>query len=103
MLHIVFPALHKFSSKTSKARFILKVTYFILLSERKRKISECSNMTDEDDGIGSFTSTVCVNFSEDDLRLATIPGQVKVKNIFYLLRFNPTQYINKWQGLVCDA
>jgi len=26
---------------------------------------------------GSFTSTVCVNFSEDDLRLATIPGQVE--------------------------
>lgn len=40
-------------------------------------------MTEEDDddddgGIGSFTSTVCVNFSEDDLRLATIPGQVQV-------------------------
>jgi len=47
------------------------------ISKRKRKISECSNLTDEDDGIGSFTSTVCVNFSEDDLRLATIPGQVK--------------------------
>jgi len=45
------------------------------ISKRKRKISECSNMTDEDDGIGSFTSTVCVNFSEDDLRLPTIPGQ----------------------------
>jgi len=48
--------------------------------KRKRKISVCSNMTEEDDedddgGIGSFTSTVCVNFSEDDLRLATIPGQ----------------------------
>ena len=40
---------------------------------------------DEDDdgegGIGSFTSTVCVNFSEDDLRLATIPGQVKVQTV----------------------
>ena len=47
-----------------------------------RKISDCSNFTeDEDDersGFGGFTSTVCVNFSEDDLRLATIPGQVKV-------------------------
>lgn len=48
-----------------------------------RKISDCSNFTeDEDDersgNFGSFTSTVCVNFSEDDLRLATIPGQVKV-------------------------
>ena len=46
-----------------------------------RKISECSNFTeDEDDersgNFGGFTSTVCVNFSEDDLRLATIPGQV---------------------------
>jgi leukemia factor-related protein len=29
----------------------------------------------EEGGMGNFTSTVCVNFSEDDLRLATIPGQ----------------------------
>merc|ERR1719429_279455 len=45
--------------------------------KRKRKVSDCSNFTDDDEdgGIGSFTSTVCVNFSEDDLRLATIPGQ----------------------------
>ena len=48
-------------------------------------MSECSNFSeDEDDdegeegGMGNFTSTVCVNFSEDDLRLATIPGQVRV-------------------------
>ena len=27
------------------------------------------------EGEGGFTSTVCVNFSADDLRLATIPGQ----------------------------
>ena len=25
-----------------------------------------------------FTSTVCVKFSQDDLRLATIPGQVQL-------------------------
>ena len=49
-------------------------------------MSECSNFTDDDDegGIGSFTSTVCVNFSEDDLRLATIPGQVEVNSNFLL-------------------
>ena len=59
-----------------------------------RKISECSNFTeDEDDersgNFGGFTSTVCVNFSEDDLRLATIPGQVKVFiqiNLIFLKR-----------------
>merc|ERR1712142_409314 len=49
-------------------------------AKRMRKMSDCSNFTeDEDDersgNFGSFTSTVCVNFSEDDLRLATIPGQ----------------------------
>ena len=54
-----------------------------------RKMSDCSNFTeDEDDersgNFGGFTSTVCVNFSEDDLRLATIPGQVKVVTVFYL-------------------
>lgn len=52
-------------------------------SGRKRQLSECSNFSEDDDegeedGMGNFTSTVCVNFSEDDLRLATIPGQVKV-------------------------
>ena len=61
-------------------------------SGRKRQLSECSNFSeDEDDeegeegGMGNFTSTVCVNFSEDDLRLATIPGQVKVmdRNILF--------------------
>ena len=49
-------------------------------------MSECSNLTEDEDedgegeegGMGNFTSTVCVNFSEDDLRLATIPGQVMV-------------------------
>merc|ERR1712002_524822 len=46
-----------------------------------RKMSEGSAFTDDDDddhnhkNFGSFTSTVCVNFSQDDLRLATIPGQ----------------------------
>merc|ERR1719509_9040 len=52
------------------------------VQRRKRQLSECSNFSeDEDDeegeegGMGNFTSTVCVNFSEDDLRLATIPGQ----------------------------
>ena len=46
---------------------------------------------DDDDGhdgkgqkFGGFTSTVCVNFSEDDLRLATIPGQVEVNSNFLL-------------------
>ena len=55
-------------------------------------MSECSNFSeDEDDdegeegGMGNFTSTVCVNFSEDDLRLATIPGQVKVMDRDILL------------------
>ena len=54
------------------------------LSGRKRQLSECSNLTEDEDGegeeggMGNFTSTVCVNFSEDDLRLATIPGQVMV-------------------------
>jgi len=39
---------------------------------------------DESDGDDSqmfqngFTSTVCVKFSEDDLRIATIPGQVQL-------------------------
>ena len=63
---------------------IIKIIFPV--SERKRKLSECSNFTDDDDegGIGSFTSTVCVNFSEDDLRLATIPGQVEVNRNFLL-------------------
>merc|ERR1719458_1291744 len=43
-------------------------------------MSEGSAYTDDEDddgrnGFGGFTSTVCVNFSQDDLRLATIPGQ----------------------------
>merc|ERR1740128_1551921 len=43
-------------------------------------MSEGSEYTDDDDNgshhnFGGFTSTVCVNFSQDDLRLATIPGQ----------------------------
>ena len=33
MLHIVFPALHKFLCKTSKASSILKVTYFIIRTQ----------------------------------------------------------------------
>ena len=50
-----------------------------------RQLSECSNFSEDEEGegeeggMGNFTSTVCVNFSEDDLRLATIPGQVRVK------------------------
>ena len=48
-----------------------------------RKMSEVSNFTDDDEdgsnNFGGFTSTVCVNFSPDDLRLATIPGQVSNK------------------------
>lgn len=52
-------------------------------SKRMRKMSEESEFDeDEDEGhdgngqkFGGFTSTVCVNFSQDDLRLATIPGQ----------------------------
>jgi len=51
--------------------------------ERMRRMSEGSVYTDDDDddddgshhNFGGFTSTVCVNFSQDDLRLATIPGQ----------------------------
>lgn len=51
-------------------------------SKRMRNMSEGSAYTDDDDdddgshhNFGGFTSTVCVNFSQDDLRLATIPGQ----------------------------
>ena len=52
--------------------------------ERMRRMSEESEFDDDDDDdghdgkgqkFGGFTSTVCVNFSQDDLRLATIPGQ----------------------------
>lgn len=39
--------------------------------KKERMLSGESIMEDE----GGFTSTVCVNFSADDLRLATIPGQ----------------------------
>merc|ERR1719412_2311995 len=55
-------------------------------SKRMRRMSEESEFDDDDDEdghdgkgqkFGGFTSTVCVNFSEDDLRLATIPGQVE--------------------------
>jgi len=55
-----------------------------LSAKRMRKLSEESEFEDDDDqedeheGVqkfGGFTSTVCVNFSQDDLRLATIPGQ----------------------------
>ena len=48
-------------------------------------MSEGSAYTDDEDDDGShhnfggFTSTVCVNFSQDDLRLATIPGQEGVR------------------------
>jgi len=52
-------------------------------SKRMRAMSEGSIYSDDDEeeedgshhGFGGFTSTVCVNFSQDDLRLATIPGQ----------------------------
>jgi len=53
-------------------------------SKRMRRMSEESEFDDDDDDdghdgkgqkFGGFTSTVCVNFSQDDLRLATIPGQ----------------------------
>ena len=51
-----------------------------------RNMSEGSAYTDDDDdddgshhNFGGFTSTVCVNFSQDDLRLATIPGQEGVR------------------------
>ena len=54
-----------------------------------RKMSEESEFDEDDedghDGngqkFGGFTSTVCVNFSQDDLRLATIPGQEGVSAI----------------------
>ena len=57
--------------------------------ERMRKMSEESEFDDDDDEghdgngqkFGGFTSTVCVNFSQDDLRLATIPGQEGVSAI----------------------
>jgi len=58
-----------------------KVKVKSVRKERMRKMSEGSAFTDDDDddhnhkNFGSFTSTVCVNFSQDDLRLATIPGQ----------------------------
>ena len=56
--------------------------------ERMRKMSEESEFDDDDDEgheghgqkFGGFTSTVCVNFSQDDLRLATIPGQEGVSD-----------------------
>jgi hypothetical protein len=52
-----------------------------------RKMSEESEFDDEDGDddnrlgrkFGGFTSTVCVNFSQDDLRLATIPGHEGVR------------------------
>ena len=50
--------------------------------------SEFSGDDDEEDesrsgqgNFGGFTSTVCVNFSQDDLRLATIPGQEGVSTV----------------------
>ena len=51
-------------------------------------MSEGSEYTDDDDNgshhnFGGFTSTVCVNFSQDDLRLATIPGQEGVNQIVF--------------------
>jgi len=55
-----------------------------LTAKRMRKLSEESEFDDDEDHedeqeggqkFGGFTSTVCVNFSQDDLRLATIPGQ----------------------------
>ena len=57
--------------------------------ERMRKMSEESEFDEDDDEghdgngqkFGGFTSTVCVNFSQDDLRLATIPGQEGVSSI----------------------
>ena len=54
-----------------------------------RKMSDGSAYTDDDDddnshkNFGGFTSTVCVNFSQDDLRLATIPGQEGVRIIIF--------------------
>ena len=63
----------------------------LLCSERMRKMSEDSEFSGEDDdedesrsgqgNFGGFTSTVCVNFSQDDLRLATIPGQEGVSTV----------------------
>ena len=56
---------------------------------------------DDDGGIGSFTSTVCVNFSEDDLRLATIPGQVQVLTIMFYSLSNEKYFNNfKWYNFV---
>ena len=46
--------------------------------ERLHDMSE--NESDGDDSQifqNGFTSTACVKFSQDDLRLATIPGQVQ--------------------------
>ena len=56
-----------------------------------RKLSEESEFDEDEDHedeqeggqkFGGFTSTVCVNFSQDDLRLATIPGQEGVSQGF---------------------
>ena len=48
----------------------------------------------EDDtrSFNGYTSTVCVNFSQDDLRLATIPGQGQVSNIYLHILFLKLYY-----------
>ena len=69
--------------------------------ERMRKMSEESEFDDEEDEghdvngqkFGGFTSTVCVNFSQDDLRLATIPGQEGVSAILTNTFTNFDKYI----------
>lgn len=47
-------------------------------ASRKERLRSTSDDSDDDSrSFTGYTSTVCVNFSQDDLRLATIPGQVK--------------------------
>ena len=76
-------------------------------------MSEGSAFTDDDDddhnhkNFGSFTSTVCVNFSQDDLRLATIPGQEGVgcaSHIFRSLRSATFWRLNQlWANLLGET
>lgn len=61
-----------------------KENWEAIYKERMRMSEPEEDDSEEDDeedermrgqNFGGFTSTVCVNFSQDDLRLATIPGQ----------------------------
>ena len=67
-------------------------------------MSEESEFDDDDEDMndgngqkfGGFTSTVCVNFSQDDLRLATIPGQEGVSPILINTLINFDKYSSQF-------